>query len=208
MFLNFESSLILIPVGIFIIRLLILLVHGLLKVFYSKALLSDVILHFSSTNYYTRLVFMLAIFFIVFICNLLRLVPRVFPISSLPFFTMRIAFVLWGGGYIYCIKHNMLGCVSHMLPLGAPIVLSVFLVWVEVLSWLCRPIALRVRLMANTTAGHLLLTLVGGGVFFSRYYFLVPFLFLLALITMEIRVAMIQSYVYNLLLSLYIDERL
>nr|YP_003331156.1 ATP synthase F0 subunit 6 [Styela plicata]CAL24350.1 ATPase subunit 6 [Styela plicata] len=208
MFLNFESSLMFIPVGIFMMGLLILLVHGLLKVFYSKALLSDVILHFSSTNYYTGLVFMLTMFFIVFICNLLGLVPGVFPMSSLPFFTMGMAVVLWGGGYIYCMKHNMLGCVSHMLPLGAPMVLSVFLVWVEVLSWLCRPIALGVRLTANITAGHLLLTLVGGGVFFSGYYFLVPFLFLLALMTMEIGVAMIQSYVYNLLLSLYMDEGL
>ena len=62
--------------------------------------------------------------------------------------------------------------------------------------------------MANITAGHLLMFLCRSGVFFSRGLFLVPRVFLLALVGLEVRVSFIQSYVYQLLLSLYIIERL
>ena len=209
LFLNFESSVFLLrPVRLFLILITMLLINSYINNIKRKILISDIIIHFSSLNYYTRILFMFSIFVLILLFNVFRLVPGIFPLSSLPVLTLRIAVVLWLGGYLYCLKKNLLRCVSHYLPLGAPIVLSVFLVWVEVLSWLIRPIALGVRLMANITARHLLLTLVRTGVFLSRNYFILPFVFMLLLIAIEVGVAIIQSYVYNLLLSLYIDERL
>nr|YP_009466074.1 ATP synthase F0 subunit 6 [Styela clava]CDM98930.1 ATPase subunit 6 [Styela clava] len=209
LFLNFESSLFFFtPVGLLLVWMMVLMSSKYITSFNNKFQLSEIVGHFSSGKYYPGLLFMMGMFFLILLFNLYGLVPGMFPLSSLPFLTMGMAVILWSGGYVYCLSKNLLGCVSHMLPLGSPMVLSVFLVWVEVLSWLCRPIALGVRLMANITAGHLLLSLVGGGVFFSGVWFLLPFGFLLALMLMEIGVAMIQSYVYNLLLSLYMDEGL
>ena len=48
------------------------------------------------------------------------------------------------------------------MPLRAPIALAPVLVLIEVASTLIRPLALRLRLMANITAGHLLVHLFAG----------------------------------------------
>lgn len=62
--------------------------------------------------------------------------------------------------------------------------------------------------MANITAGHLLLILIRQGVFFLGRYGILISVVLFGMVILEIRVRMIQAYVYNLLLSLYISERL
>lgn len=73
---------------------------------------------------------------------------------------------------------------------------------------MCRPLALGVRLIANITAGHLLLILIGQRVFSLGVVGVLVSVVLVLLVLLEVRVAVIQSYVYNLLLSLYINEGL
>nr|YP_010845472.1 ATP synthase F0 subunit 6 [Pyura mirabilis]UPP55922.1 ATP synthase F0 subunit 6 [Pyura mirabilis] len=144
----------------------------------------------------------------IFFLNVFGLVPLSFSYSSLPAMTLGFGVVFWLGGYIYCLVVNFSNCVAHFLPTGAPKALYVPLVWIEILSWLCRPLALGVRLMANITAGHLLLFLVGSGMFFMGYFGLLLVIMLLLLVILEVAVAVIQSYVYNLLLCLYMVEGL
>ncbi len=208
MFLNFESPVSFgIPMGFL---LLIRLICFMLKIFSLKDfyyLVNQILYHFYN-SFFPRAWLMLFLFFSILLINVYRLVPGTFSLSSLPLITLRIRVIMWRGGYLYCLTVNFSRCVRHFLPQRAPIALSILLVWIEILSWLCRPVALRVRLMANITAGHLLMFLCGSGVFFSRRLFLFPIVFLIALVGLEVRVAFIQSYVYQLLLSLYIGERL
>ena len=93
---------------------------------------------------------------------------------------------------------NTNGNLSHFLPYRTPTPLIVFLIFIEVVSFLARPIALRVRLTANITARHLLIHL---GAFSLYIWPLFVMLFLL-----ELRVAFIQAYVFYILSSLYYEE--
>ena len=208
LFLNFESVVFLrVPLGVLF---LIIMLFFIIKVFSfsdMKYFLSQISFHFYGF-FFPRSWTIVVLFFFIMLMNVFGLVPGTFSLSSLPLMTLRIRVIIWGGSYVYCLWNNYEGCVSHFLPQRAPMVLSVMLVWIEILSWVCRPLALGIRLMANITAGHLLMFLCRSGVFFSRGLFLVPRVFLLALVGLEVRVSFIQSYVYQLLLSLYIIERL
>jgi F-type H+-transporting ATPase subunit a len=98
--------------------------------------------------------------------------------------------------------------MAHLVPLGTPVVLIPLIVLIELVRNFIRPITLRVRLMANMVAGHLLLTLIrgritGGG----ELVFLSVFLVLLCFVVLESGVALIQRYVFSMLSSLYLRER-
>nr|YP_003406722.1 ATP synthase F0 subunit 6 [Microcosmus sulcatus]CAL23091.2 ATPase subunit 6 [Microcosmus sulcatus] len=212
MFSVFESAWV---VGVFPIGILMLIVFywlyspiGGLGSNVKEGNLFMLMSHFGGLMY-PGFIFILGLFFMILVMNIIGLVPGGFPVSSMPGLTLMVALVMWGGGFIYCLVNNLSGVVSHFLPVGSPMVLSVVLVWIEVISWLCRPLALGVRLMANITAGHLLLHLFGSGVFFmSGVVLFLPLVMLFMLFLLEVAVAVIQAYVYSLLLTLYMDEGL
>jgi F-type H+-transporting ATPase subunit a len=81
------------------------------------------------------------------------------------------------------------------------------MVCIETISNVIRPGTLAVRLTANIIAGHLLLTLIGntGN---SLSTFILTFLILaqIALLILESAVAIIQSYVFAVLSTLYSSE--
>ena len=72
-----------------------------------------------------------------------------------------------------------------------------------------RPFTLAVRLAANIIAGHLLIELTATAMIISEEFLTAHsavLLALVALITLELRVAVIQRYVYTRLASLYLRE--
>lgn len=100
--------------------------------------------------------------------------------------------------------------LGHLLPEGTPTLLIPVLIIIETISLFIRPLALGVRLTANLTAGHLLIQLIA-----TAAYVLIPLIPTVALLTaallflltlLEVAVAIIQAYVFVLLLSLYLQE--
>ena len=82
-----------------------------------------------------------------------------------------------------------------------------FIVLVEFLRNVIRPLTLSVRLAANMVAGHLLLTLLRGlGSQISFRLITILFIGLIFLMILESAVALIQSYVFGVLSSLYLEE--
>merc|ERR1711913_207690 len=77
----------------------------------------------------------------------------------------------------------------------------------ETISNIIRPITLAVRLAANIIAGHLLLTLLGRtGPSLSLYLVILLLISQILLLTLEAAVAIIQSYVFAVLRTLYARE--
>ena len=100
--------------------------------------------------------------------------------------------------------------LGHLLPEGTPGPLVPLLIIIETVSLFIRPVALGVRLTANLTAGHLLIQLIATGAFAliqpmpTVAILTTVVLFLLTLL--EVAVALIQTYVFVLLLTLYLQE--
>lgn len=96
---------------------------------------------------------------------------------------------------------------AHLVPLGTPIILMPFIVLIESIRNIIRPITLSVRLAANLTAGHLLLILLGESIVNSRILIIIAVTAAqFALITLEAAVAVIQAYVFATLSTLYASE--
>jgi len=90
--------------------------------------------------------------------------------------------------------------------MGTPFNLIIFIVLIESIRNVIRPLTLAVRLMANITAGHLLITLLRTQlIFFNNSMPLIIFGQTI-LITLELAVSSIQAYVFTILLILYISE--
>jgi len=83
-----------------------------------------------------------------------------------------------------------------------------FMVLIETIRNVIRPGTLAVRLAANIIAGHLLLTLLGNTGPLMSSYFILSLLIgsQLLLLTLESAVAIIQSYVFAVLRTLYTRE--
>jgi F-type H+-transporting ATPase subunit a len=97
--------------------------------------------------------------------------------------------------------------LAHLVPLGTPAVLMPFMVLIETVRNIIRPGTLAVRLAANIIAGHLLLVLLGNqGPTNTRGVVTILLVVQVALLTLEAAVAVIQSYVFAVLASLYSRE--
>lgn len=93
------------------------------------------------------------------------------------------------------------------MPVGTPGALIPVMVVIESASMVIRPLTLAVRLAANMVAGHLLLSLIGSQIMGLGTASLMALLFgIVLLISLEIAVACIQSYVFTILNTLYLKE--
>jgi F-type H+-transporting ATPase subunit a len=97
--------------------------------------------------------------------------------------------------------------LAHLVPQGTPYPLIPLIVLIELVRNFIRPATLSIRLAANMVAGHLLLTLAGGSAsILSPSITLVSMVVITLIIVLELAVALIQSYVFSTLSSLYIGD--
>nr|WDE78871.1 ATP synthase subunit 6 [Setophaga pensylvanica] len=144
--------------------------------------------------------------------NLLGLLPYTFTPTTQLSMNLALAFPLWLATLLTGLRNQPSASLGHLLPEGTPTPLIPALILIETTSLLIRPLALGVRLTANLTAGHLLIQLISTATtaLFSTMpvLSLLTFLVLFLLTILEVAVAMIQAYVFVLLLSLYLQENI
>ena len=96
---------------------------------------------------------------------------------------------------------------AHLVPQRTPGPLIPFIVLIESISNVIRPLTLAVRLIANIVAGHLLITLLGNQTAARSNLLLISLLLTqIILLTLESAVAVIQAYVFAVLTTLYARE--
>ena len=149
----------------------------------------------------------LRIFWFIAINNLFGLVSYVFTATRHLVTTLTLGLTFWLRVIIAAVTRDLGSTLAHLVPLGTPVLLMPLIVIIEIVRNVIRPITLSVRLAANIVAGHLLLTLAGGGarpravgVTILRLTIISCMLFL------ELAVALIQSYVFSTLCSLYVGD--
>nr|YP_010401072.1 ATP synthase F0 subunit 6 [Barbatia decussata]UQT66005.1 ATP synthase F0 subunit 6 [Barbatia decussata] len=104
-----------------------------------------------------------------------------------------------------------LGC---LFPGGVPPLMGFFMSYVEMISSAMRPWTLSIRLMVNMIVGGLLLSLIGilsygvsvGGSSLSGLYLVMTWGVLVFMGVYEVAVCLLQSYVFSLLLGIYMRE--
>lgn len=155
------------------------------------------------------------VFFGILIINLTGLVPYSFTLTSHLIVTFAVSLSVFIGINIVCARKHGMKMFSLFLPPGTSIGLAFLLVPIEFISYIFKPISLSIRLFANMMAGHTLLKVIAGfafalvtasgGLFIVH---LVPLLILIPLFGLELGVALIQSFVFSVLISIYLNDAL
>nr|YP_009509754.1 ATP synthase F0 subunit 6 [Buccinulum fuscozonatum]YP_009509793.1 ATP synthase F0 subunit 6 [Buccinulum pertinax finlayi]AXF46370.1 ATP synthase F0 subunit 6 [Buccinulum fuscozonatum]AXF46409.1 ATP synthase F0 subunit 6 [Buccinulum pertinax finlayi] len=151
------------------------------------------------------------LFLFLILMNMSGLVPYVFSPTSHLAVSLSLGMPLWLSLIISAVFFNPSSVIAGLLPMGAPAPLNPFLVIIETVSIMVRPITLSVRLTANMSAGHIVLTLIGNyltaSIFLSSIFSMLLLLSIQVLYTVfEFGISLIQAYIFCLLITLYSDE--
>nr|YP_009057632.1 ATP synthase F0 subunit 6 [Nymphes myrmeleonoides]AHY39215.1 ATP synthase F0 subunit 6 [Nymphes myrmeleonoides] len=149
----------------------------------------------------------ISLFTFIMFNNFMGLFPYVFTSTSHLIMTLSLALPLWLSFMIYGWINHTIHMFAHLVPQGTPPILMPFMVCIETISNFIRPGTLAVRLAANMIAGHLLLTLLGStGPSMNMIMINILLITQIALLMLESAVAIIQSYVFTVLSTLYSSE--
>lgn len=158
-------------------------------------------------------VFIFSIFFFILLSNLIGIVFYSYTITSQIIITFGLAisamiFII----FIGLIKKRLNFFLLFYPSGNINIFLKIFLVFIEIISFLIRPFSLAIRLFANMLAGHTLLHILASFNFFIHKNIIIfgfislTCIFLIGLL--EVLIAFIQAYVYTILLCIYLNDSL
>lgn len=147
--------------------------------------------------------------------NLLGLIPFSFTLTSHLVITFSLSLASFIGINILSFKKYGIKFFSLFLPSGTTTVLAFLLVPIELVSYIFKPISLSIRLFANLLAGHALLKVIAGFAItllsaggISVILHFIPLIILIPLFGLELGVALIQSFVFAVLICIYINDSL
>jgi F-type H+-transporting ATPase subunit a len=156
-----------------------------------------------------------SLFMFVLTANMLGMIPGFFTVTSHIIVTFALAMLVIGTVVVYGFLKHGTHFLGLFVPSGVPVWLLPFIVVIEVISFLSRPISLSLRLFANMLAGHIALKVFGSfvvslGAAGVGYAILapLPLLMAVALTALEFLVAFLQAYVFTVLTCIYLNDAL
>ena len=153
---------------------------------------------------------LMSFFFFLIILNISSLFSNTISVTGHLIVTFSIAFIIFFALIIIGFLNNKGKFLKYFVPSGVPVFLKVFLIIIEILSFLIRPFSLSIRLFANMLAGHTLMNIFGSFTFFVAkkfsIFFVVPIFLCLLIVLLEFGVAIIQAYVFIILITIYIND--
>jgi F-type H+-transporting ATPase subunit a len=156
--------------------------------------------------------FVFSLFMFVLFANLIGLIPYSFTVTSQIVVTFAFAALVILTVILYGIYKHGLHWFRLFVPSGVSPVMLPFLVMIEVISFVSRPISLSVRLFANMLAGHITLKVFGGFVTMllasGAWAALAPLPLagVVAISALELLVAVLQAYVFTILTCVYLND--
>jgi F-type H+-transporting ATPase subunit a len=169
--------------------------------------------------------FVFTLFIFIMTMNLFGLlnlfgVAHMFTPTSQVAVTAALALLTIGLVIVVGFVKNGLGFFKLFVPSGVPVAILPFLVLIEIISFLVRPITLTLRLFGNMLGGHVVLAIFGsfvaalgayalstGG---AAYAALIPsvlsFTMVVALTALELIVGFLQAFVFAALACVYLND--
>lgn len=145
--------------------------------------------------------------------NIIGQLPCTYPITVSPVFSITICLPLWFGAIFSSLSYAPTHFLGGLIPLRTPIILTPIVTTAELIRNLVRPVSHCARLTINTTLGHLYLKLAASFSIFSiiqpsgpSLSSLLLILLRFGLIFFEGLIALLQSYIFCFLLTIYISD--
>ncbi|MDR1362285.1 MAG: F0F1 ATP synthase subunit A [Holosporaceae bacterium] len=159
--------------------------------------------------------FVFSVFLFVLFGNLLGMIPGAFTFTSHIVATFTLAMIVFLSVTVVGFRRHGLKYFGILAPGGVSGGLLFFLVPIELISYLSRPISLAIRLFANMMAGHTMMKVFAGFAVmlsssdagsFSRAANVIPLAANVMLTGFEIAVALLQAYVFAILTCVYMND--
>jgi F-type H+-transporting ATPase subunit a len=154
-----------------------------------------------------------SLFMFILTVNVIGIIPYMFTVTSHIIITASLALLVFLTVIVYGFWKNGLHFFKLFVPSGIPIYILPLVTFIEVLSFLSRPISHSVRLFANMLAGHITLkvfggfvTMLGGLGVLGWFGAVLPLGLTVALTALELLVAFLQAYVFAILTCIYIND--
>jgi F-type H+-transporting ATPase subunit a len=154
-----------------------------------------------------------SLFMFILALNVIGLIPYTFTVTSHIVITVSFALLVFLTVVIYGFWKHGLRFLRLFVPSGVPGYILPLVTFIEVLSFISRPISHSVRLFANMLAGHITLKVFGGFVtmlgtlgFLGWLGAVLPLGLTVALTALELLVAFLQAYVFAILTCIYLND--
>lgn len=151
--------------------------------------------------------FIATLFVFILFSNMLGLVPGSYTVTSQIVVTAAFALFVYTMSIVVGFVIHGFKFLGILIPPGTPVLLLPLMMPIELVSQLARPVALAVRLFANMTAGHTILTvLFGMALSLPVLIGWLPFTFTIAINGLEVGIAFIQAYIFTILTCVYLGD--
>lgn len=151
----------------------------------------------------------------IFLCisNVLGMVPYSLTITSHLIITLYFSLAFFIGSNIIGVRYLKQTFFVLFLPEGVPLVIVPFLILIEYISYVSRIFSLAIRLFANMLSGHILLKILISFIWviitsnvIHWLWNLVPLTIVFTVVGLEFSIALLQAYVFIVLLTIYLKD--
>lgn len=156
-----------------------------------------------------------SLFSFILVANLLGMMPYSFTVTSHLVITAALAMMVFLTATIFGIVQNGFGFLRLFVPSGVPAYIVPFIIPIEVISYLSRPVSHSVRLFAVMLAGHIMLKVFASFVVglsslgaLGVLGAVMPLLMVVTLTALELLMSVIQAYVFTMLTCMYLNDAL
>jgi len=153
------------------------------------------------------------LFMFILTVNVIGLVPYTFAVTAQIIITVSLALLVFLTVIVYGFWKHGFHFLKLFVPSGIPWYILPLVTFIEVLSFLSRPISHSVRLFANILAGHITLkvfagfvTMLGAFGFLGWLGAVLPLGLTVALTALELLVGFLQAYVFAILTCIYLND--
>ncbi len=154
-----------------------------------------------------------SLFMFILVLNVVAIIPYTFSVTSHIIITVAFALLVFFTVVIYGFWRNGAKFLKLFVPSGIPIYILPLVTFIEIMSFLSRPVSHSVRLFANMLAGHITLKVFGGFVTMLGALgvagwlgAVLPLGLTVALTGLELLVAFLQAYVFAILTCIYLND--
>jgi F-type H+-transporting ATPase subunit a len=154
-----------------------------------------------------------SLFMFILVLNVISIIPYTFAVTAQIIITASLALLVFLIVIVYGFWKHGFRFLRLFVPSGVPIYILPLVTFIEVLSFLSRPLSHSVRLFGNILAGHITLSVFGGFVTMLGALGIVgwlgatlPLAMIVALMALDLLVAFLQAYVFAILTCIYLND--
>ena len=157
--------------------------------------------------------YLILIFFFLLFSNIFGMIPYTFTLTSHILITFSLSLSIFIGINIIGIQKLKINYFNLFFPSGVPLIMGPFLILIELISYFAKVFSLAIRLFANIMSGHTLLKILSMFTWimilkktFWIFNSLIPLIIIFIITGLEIMIAILQAYVFTMLVCIYIND--